>query len=501
MTSGDTAVLQSRFEAGRQAYNAGLHECLRRRDLMLQSRAYSAARLLPRGAPRTRVFREVHRRFGLTKFEMDRWCTRKLSRSWIADHIHAQMRRAIATRALRATMNFHFGKQGRPRFKGLNQMASIAGEEPKNTLRLRDTRIHWLGLSLALEDGGDQARLRHAVVSDVRVIRIVRRRVRSRHRYYVQLVCAGTPYRKPGLDFGTRRVGIDPGLRYLAVATTTSGALINIAPLSIERTISRLSRAVSRKTASRVALSTGDSNLKSRRLRHLQSRLADEHRRSMETRRNLHGRIANAIVRLGTNLYIEKNSFRAFQRRYGRTIQSAAPAAMIQHLIRKAANAGGEVVLVSPTLRMSQLCHGCGAIVPKDLDLRTHVCVCGVGPVQRDIYSAWLAIMTRSDPTGSVRWFDADQARSAWSGAEQRLPAASKPVSIDLFEDWIEAQVASGDGSVASPDAGTERLASEACVKLGEARDVVGNMPRARESRADQRPVRKRSAAYAVALP
>jgi len=286
----------------------------------------------------------------------------------------------------------------------------------------------------------------------------------------------------------------------LAVATATSGSLINIDSPSIGRTISQLGRLISRKRDTESALGVGSNRPKSRRLQRLQLRLADEHRRARETRRTLHGRVANAIVRLGTNIYIEKNSFRAFQRRYGRTIQVAGPAAMIQHLICKAANAGGEVVLVSPMLRMSQLCHGCGVVVHKGLDLRTHTCVCGIGPVQRDIYSAWLAIMTRSDPSGSVRWFDADQARSAWSGAEQRLPAASKPVSIEVFEEWIETQVARGDESVTDPNQGTERLASEARAKHGEARDVVGGMPRARESRADRRQTREQSAMHASVL-
>ncbi len=494
-TSADAAVLQSRFEAARQAYNAALHECLRKRDLMLQSRAYQSARLLPRGASRTRTFRQIGQRFGLTEFEMDRWCTRTLSRSWLAGHLHAQMRRALARRALTATMNFHYGTQGRPRFKGFNQISSIAGQDPTNGLRLRNGQLHWLGLSLRVDDRGDQERRRHALDSELRLIRIVRRRVRYRLRFYVQLVCVGRPYCE--VDVGTKCVGVDPGLRYLAVATATSGSLIDIASASNGRTISRLGRAVSRKRSAASASQTDRRHQKSRRLQRLQSRLADEHRRAKESRRTLHGRIANAVIRLGANIYIEKNSYRAFQRRYGRTMQNAAPAAMIRHLIRKAANAGGEVVLISPTMRMSQLCHGCGAIVPKDLDLRTHSCVCGVGPVQRDIYSAWLAIMTRSDPSGSVRWFDADQARSAWSGAEQRLPAASKPVSIEVFEDWIETQVASGDVSVASLSQRTERLASEAHVKRGEARDVVGDQPRARESRVELRHIQEPPAMYA----
>ena len=44
-------VLAVRFEAGRQLYNAVLGEALRRLDFLKQSRAWQAARKLPKGEP------------------------------------------------------------------------------------------------------------------------------------------------------------------------------------------------------------------------------------------------------------------------------------------------------------------------------------------------------------------------------------------------------------------------------------------------------------------
>jgi hypothetical protein len=138
-------------------------------------------------------------------------------------------------------------------------------------------------------------------------------------------------------------------------------------------------------------------------------------------------------------------------------------------------------------LRLSQVCHGCGGVVKKPLAQRVHECACGVGPVQRDVYSAWLACMAVPDPTGSpdpetsAEWrLDADQARAAWSGAEPRLPAASSPVSVPEFVSWAR-QVARGGPRAARllPErsrrgGGTERLAGEAGAMADEARNVVG---------------------------
>src|SRR5258708_2772998 len=70
--------------------------------------------------------------------------------------------------------------------------------------------------------------------------------------------------------------------------------------------------------------------------------------------------------------------------------------------------------------KRSHYCHGCGAFVPKPLWQRWHQCPCGVGPVQRDLYSAFLAAyLDPADPTPSCA-----QYVIPWEGAEARLLAA-----------------------------------------------------------------------------
>ncbi len=127
------------------------------------------------------------------------------------------------------------------------------------------------------------------------------------------------------------------------------------------------------------------------------------------------------------------------------------------------------------TLRLSQVCHGCGGIEKKPLSLRVHECACGVGPVQRDVYSAWLACSAVADPDGSEWRLDANRAGTAWLGAESRLPAASSPISVQAFAAWAQ-QAASGGQQVVSLPAGaggTERFAGAVCAMADEARNVV----------------------------
>jgi hypothetical protein len=56
------------------------------------------------------------------------------------------------------------------------------------------------------------------------------------------------------------------------------------------------------------------------------------------------------------------------------------------------------LIEVSPRqAKLSQFCHGCGRHVKKPLSQRWHTCACGVGPVQRDLYSAFLACTLEQD--------------------------------------------------------------------------------------------------------
>ena len=85
------------------------------------------------------------------------------------------------------------------------------------------------------------------------------------------------------------------------------------------------------------------------------------------------------------------------------------------------ARTGGTLIEVpTHSTQLSQFCHGCGRHVKKPLAQRWHQCACGVGPIQRDLYSAFLAAyLDPADPTPSCAHY-----LGCWEGAEARLRAA-----------------------------------------------------------------------------
>jgi len=94
-------------------------------------------------------------------------------------------------------------------------------------------------------------------------------------------------------------------------------------------------------------------------------------------------------------------------------------------LRRTVASTGGTLAEVpTRTTALSQWCHGCGRRVKKPLSQRWHQCACGVGPVQRDLYSAYLAAyLDLADPIPSCARY-----QGYWESAEARLRAAHEQV-------------------------------------------------------------------------
>src|SRR5215469_17942146 len=75
-----------------------------------------------------------------------------------------------------------------------------------------------------------------------------------------------------------------------------------------------------------------------------------------------------------------------------------APVQFQSFCIAKAASAGRRVVLVDPRMT-SQQCSGCGAVVPKRLEERTHSCPhCGL-VIDRD-HNAAINILFRGEASG-----------------------------------------------------------------------------------------------------
>lgn len=53
-------------------------------------------------------------------------------------------------------------------------------------------------------------------------------------------------------------------------------------------------------------------------------------------RKSLHGELSNDMLRVGNRVRIQKNSYKSFQKIFGKSIGNRAPATFVSELIRKA---------------------------------------------------------------------------------------------------------------------------------------------------------------------
>jgi transposase len=143
--------------------------------------------------------------------------------------------------------------------------------------------------------------------------------------------------------------------------------------------------------------------------------LAELYRKQAAHRKSLHGQLVNRILRMGNVIKMEKLSYRAFQRMYGRSVGMRAPGMFVVHLRRRAGSADA-LVDEFPTYptKLSQTCHGCGTVAKKPLSQRWHRCKCGV-VAQRDLYSAFLAKCVEGDtaPFSPSAWRATGSTRTA----------------------------------------------------------------------------------------
>ena len=136
-------------------------------------------------------------------------------------------------------------------------------------------------------------------------------------------------------------------------------------------------------------------------------------------RKSLHSRLINDIFRTGDVFKLEKISYKAFQKLFGKSVGKRAPGMFVSHLRNKAERAGGQVVEIpTHSTLLSQTCQ-CGRVAKKKLNERVHKCECGV-VAQRDLYSAFLA--KHIEPDTFV--LQVSQLVSDWHSVELRLWAA-----------------------------------------------------------------------------
>lgn len=338
----------------------------------------------------------------------------------------------IASRAFKAVQKKAFGKAKNVRFKGKNQFDTLEGQNNETGLIFRDNTLYWSGLEIPCIIDENNEVISYGLEHRIKYCRIVRRKINSNNRFYIQLILEGKPYQKPAHKVGCEEVGLDVGVSTIAIVGDTKAELKQFCnelmpkqkeKRKLQRKLDRQRRANNSDNYNENGtFKRGKKKWKiSNRYKKTSSELAEIDRKLAAHRKSLHGRDINEIIAIGTGIQTEKVSYRAWQKLYGKSIQVRAPSMFMSRLTRKAENAGGYMIeFPTRTTKLSQTCHICEEAVKKPLSQRWHVC-CDIR-MQRDLYSAYLAKCV-DVRTGSL---DIARAKLLWQGLE---PVLSEAVS------------------------------------------------------------------------
>lgn len=403
----DVAVMRKRFEAAKRLYNALLSEGIRRLNAMRSDSRWAELKECKETLVKRAGYKLLRESYGFSEYALSSFGTGLKNRIW-KDHLGAHEPQTLAKRVFSALDEYSFKKRGLPRFKGRKRpLHSIEGKSAASAIRFQAETacVQWAGLLMPvlLPKPGQDEYLDEALTGRVKFSRVLWRNINGKKRFFVQLTIEGNPpatcesvHASGGLDIGPSTVA-----SFSDSAATLQNFCPGVAPCA--KTLRRLQRKADRSLRAtnphafdaKGRWIKGQKMASSARLMDVRRQISNTERALQSRRKIDHGHLVNSLLKQANTWQIEKLSYVAFQKMFGKSVKNRAPGMFVQHLKRKAESAGGKVVeLDTWRLKMSQYDHCTETYTKKPLSLRWHALGDGSGLIQRDVYSALLAYCT-----------------------------------------------------------------------------------------------------------
>ena len=433
-------ILDKRFEIARKLYNELLSKTLKKYKEMIKTKVYrglldSIERDENGIAKKTKENKEIWSKIndiqkanGFTKYDMISMMTQIYKR--YDTSIDSRTVNAISQNVWSAWDKVLHGNGNKVHFKKYGDVNVLQGTTNKSGIRYIDGQVRIGGryvrpLVLKVKlDKKDSFKMM-ALENDIRYCAIVRKWVKTKYHYYVQITFKGVL--PPKIDkhtgkvkhtIGVGDVGIDIGISTVAVVGENKVIFEELASRvkSIEAEKARLLRKMDRsKRATNPDNFNEDGTIKKGVKLHwnfsnnyikMRGKLKELYRKQAAVRKLEHEILANKIIGMGDNFYVEKMSFKDLakraektekwengryksKKRHGKSIGDRAPAILLEIINRKLLSYEKELQKIdTASVKASQFNHKTGEYIEKPLSARWNN-IEG-DEVQRDLYSAFL---------------------------------------------------------------------------------------------------------------
>ena len=426
------AILEKRFRIMEDLKNSLIRFEKKKLNRLVRSRSYvdliKAIRNAPpkeRGAlhkQRDKMLKDA----GFDEFTFKDDMT--LAQKHFACHITAQVSRMAAKDVWQAFKKNLFGDGNYIHFQKRGTLDSIACEKIGNSMHYKDGQFLWPGgrakdsILLSIPVAAPRTEYEQAMLrNEIKYLRVVRRWSKRRFKYYLQFMLVGVPFSKHRYP-AEGRVGIDIGPQTAAIVSPHGVLLTELAD-RVQKKHERKIALQRKMDASRRACNPDNYNpdgtirrrkpgekriwIQSGHYRRLAAKVRELERKNADIRRYQHNCLANAVLTLGDEVYVELMNFKGQQRRaketktdergrpkkkkrFGRSIANKAPAAFLMILKNKLRYAGSELHEVDTyRFRASQYDHISQTYKKKLLSQR-YARLANGDVLQRDLYSAFL---------------------------------------------------------------------------------------------------------------
>lgn len=416
--------LNKRLEIGRNIYNACLREILKRYNTMINSEEYKQIQQMAKGKERNKLFNKLNSKYGISEYSLHDYV--KPMQHHFKENIDAFTAQKIATRAYNAFTKYMYHEADKVYFKKYGELNSLEGKSNKTGIRFKDKCLIWNGLIIPVIIKKNDIYTHEALQNKIKYCRIKREMIKGKYHYYIQLVLDGVPPLKINKQTGEiknqttyGKVGIDIGTQTVAISSNYDVKLLELAPevVNIDKEIKRIQRYMDRSRRlinpnkynddGTINTQNKDKWIYSNRYLKAKNRYKELYRKQKEIRRQSHNNLANFILSLGNEFYVEDMNFKGLQlrakettindktgkynrkKRFGKSLANKAPSLFLTILNNKLKFQDNKLVKVDTReLKASQFNHINEEYNKKKLCQRWND-LNGI-KVQRDLYSAFL---------------------------------------------------------------------------------------------------------------
>lgn len=438
-------ILNKRFEIGRQIYNSLVNVTQKRYKEMIKIKKYRELMSSLTGNKKTdkEIWKEIdniRKQYGMSEYLFHKDV--KMMQKHFKNNIDSFTAQKIATALWKSYEKFFYGNGKKVYYKKYGTYNSLEGKSNRTGICFKDDMIFWNGLEIPVVIDYNNSYEYQAMQCKICYNRIVRKFIRNKYKYYVQIVFKGNPPVKVDADtgeikhcFGDGDVGLDIGTRTIAIASQSDVKILELADRiqNIENQKRRILRKMDRSKRSTnpdnynengTIKKQGNKRVIWKKSNHYikyQNELRELYRKQVAIRRYQHECLANYIISLGNKMYVEKMNFAGLQKRakktekndkgkfmrkkrFGKSLAIKAPSMLLTIINRKLGYYGEQLIKIDTSeAKASQFNHFDGTYTKKSLSQRWNN-FDGV-KIQRDLYSAFLIMNIADD----LKSFDIDK--------------------------------------------------------------------------------------------